>query len=36
MRTSSRYETYLIIGRLVNERYQVIQDQILLVQKQTK
>ena len=36
MRTHSCYDHYLTIGQLVNGRYREIQDQILIVQRQTK
>ena len=36
MRNHSRYDPYLIIGQLVNWQFLIIQDQILLVQRQTK
>ena len=36
MRTHSRHELYLMIGQLVNGKFQEIQDQILLVRRQTK
>ena len=35
MRTHSRYEPNLIIGQLLNGRFREIQDQILLIQRQT-
>ena len=36
MRIHSRCEPYLIIGQLVKVQYWEIQDQILLVRRQTK